>query len=139
LSDHTPGHATVLGAVALGARVIEKHFTDDTGRTGPDHGFSMDPLTWKDMVERTRELELALGPEYKTVMENEQETVVIQRRAVRSSKALRRGHALAETDLAYLRPCPTDALAPYQVGAILGKILNRDIDAGDCVRAADVD
>jgi sialic acid synthase SpsE len=43
LSDHTPGHATVLGAVALGARMVEKHFTDDKSRTGPDHEFSMDP------------------------------------------------------------------------------------------------
>ena len=42
LSDHTPGHSTVLGAVTLGARMIEKHFTDDTSRPGPDHPFSMD-------------------------------------------------------------------------------------------------
>ena len=61
LSDHTHGHATVLGAVALGARVIEKHFTDDTTRTGPDHPFSMTPQTWREMVDRTRELERALG------------------------------------------------------------------------------
>ena len=45
LSDHTPGHATVLGAIALGARVIEKHFTDSTDREGPDHHFAMDPQT----------------------------------------------------------------------------------------------
>ena len=56
LSDHTSGHATVLGAVALGARVIEKHFTDDNNREGPDHRFAMDPDTWRDMVDRTREL-----------------------------------------------------------------------------------
>ncbi len=54
LSDHTPGHATVLGAVALGARAIEKHFTDDCERTGPDHKFSMDPRSWREMVDRTR-------------------------------------------------------------------------------------
>lgn len=65
LSDHTPGHATVLGAVALGARIIEKHFTDDINREGPDHKFSMDPQSWKDMVDRTRELEAALGDEIK--------------------------------------------------------------------------
>ena len=46
LSDHTPGHTTVLGSIALGARVIEKHFTDDTNKDGPDHKFSMDPNTW---------------------------------------------------------------------------------------------
>ena len=61
LSDHTGGHATVLGAVALGARVIEKHFTDDTKRVGPDHPFSMTPQTWRDMVDRTRELERSMG------------------------------------------------------------------------------
>ena len=61
LSDHTPGLATTLGAVSLGARMIEKHFTDDTNRIGPDHKFSMDPKSWLDMVERTRELENALG------------------------------------------------------------------------------
>ena len=49
LSDHTSGHATVLGAVALGARAIEKHFTDDKSQEGPDHGFSMDPIDWKEI------------------------------------------------------------------------------------------
>ena len=58
LSDHTPGHSTVLGAVALGAKVVEKHFTDDNERIGPDHKFSMNPQSWLEMVERTRELEL---------------------------------------------------------------------------------
>ncbi|MBT4046483.1 MAG: N-acetylneuraminate synthase [Rhodospirillaceae bacterium] len=138
LSDHTPGHATVLGAVALGARVIEKHFTDDVNGIGPDHGFSMDPVTWKDMVDRTRELELALGPEEKMVMENERDTVIIQRRAIRSCKALKRGDVLKEADLTYLRPCPSDALAPYQAAEILGKTLKHDIDDGDCVRATDL-
>jgi N-acetylneuraminate synthase len=71
LSDHTPGHATVLGAVALGARMIEKHFTDDIDRNGPDHKFSMDPKSWRDMVDRTRELEAALGAGLKKVEANE--------------------------------------------------------------------
>ena len=67
LSDHTPGHTTVLGAVAFGARMIEKHFTDDTTRDGPDHAFSMNPHTWREMVCRTRELEYALGNGIKRV------------------------------------------------------------------------
>ena len=61
LSDHTPGHSTVLGAVSLGARVVEKHFTNDNNLYGPDHPFSMNPKNWKIMVERTRELEISLG------------------------------------------------------------------------------
>ena len=61
LSDHTFGHNSVLGAVALGARVVEKHFTDDNNRQGPDHKFSMNPVTWKDMVIQTRILEKSMG------------------------------------------------------------------------------
>ena len=67
LSDHTFGHSAVLGAVTLGARVIEKHFTDDNNRVGPDHKFAMNPNTWKEMVLRTRELENALGDGIKRV------------------------------------------------------------------------
>ena len=88
LSDHTPGHSTVLGAVSLGARVIEKHFTDDVKRTGPDHKFSMDYQTWKDMVDRTRELEIALGSQIKKVEDNEKETVILQRRAIRAKRKI---------------------------------------------------
>ena len=138
LSDHTPGHATTLGSIALGARVIEKHFTDDTTRTGPDHAFSMDPGTWRDMVDRTRELELALGPEAKHIMDNERETVVLQRRAVRAKHAIPRGTKITAADLIPLRPCPTDALPPYRSGELIGKAARRDIPAGDCVRTSDV-
>jgi len=138
LSDHTPGHSTVLGAVTLGARVIEKHFTDDMARVGPDHAFSMDPVTWRDMVDRTRELELALGPTEKTVMENEMQTVVLQRRAVRAKHGLRAGATIAAGDLIVLRPCPADALPPYRINEVIGRSVRRDIPAGDCVRPADV-
>ena len=61
LSDHTFGHSTVLGAITLGARMVEKHFTDNNNREGPDHKFSMNPKSWKDMVDRSRELENSLG------------------------------------------------------------------------------
>jgi len=138
LSDHTSGHATVLGAVALGAKVIEKHYTDDPTRAGPDHGFSMDPASWKDMVDRTRELELALGAEEKRVMDNETETVVVQRRAVRAAQPIPAGHVIAKRDVSYLRPCPVDALPPFRDGEVIGKAASRDINFGDCIRAADV-
>ena len=138
LSDHTPGHATVLGAVTLGARAIEKHFTDDTSREGPDHRFSMDPRSWREMVNRTRELELALGPADKTIMDNERDTVVVQRRAVRAKRAIAPGSVIRETDLIALRPCPRDALPPYRQGEVVGKKARRAIPEGDCVRAEDV-
>ncbi|MDQ3756262.1 MAG: N-acetylneuraminate synthase family protein [Actinomycetota bacterium] len=138
LSDHTPGHATTLGAVALGARVVEKHYTDDVDREGPDHRFSMDPSSWREMVDRTRELEVALGTGDKRVMENEEETVVVQRRAVRARVRIPAGTVVDRTLLTVLRPCPRNALPPYRMGEVLGRVAVRDIDAGDCVGIADV-
>ncbi len=120
LSDHTPGHATVLGAIALGARVIEKHFTDDTGREGPDHAFSMDPVTWRDMVDRSRELESALGSPLKRVVANEAETYVIQRRAVRARRALPAGHIITRDDLTVLRPAPRNGIPADRLGEVIG-------------------
>ena len=139
LSDYTPQHATVLGAVSLGASMIEKHFTDDTGREGPDHGFSMDPTTWKEMVDRTRELELSLGDGEKKVEFNELETVVVQRRAIRANKKLTAGEAIKEGDFIPLRPCPEDAISPAQMQNIIGSILKRDIEQGDYLRQGELD
>lgn len=139
LSDHTPGHATVLGAVALGARMIEKHFTDDVNRIGPDHAFSMDPRTWREMVDRTRELENALGNGVKKVEENEKETVIVQRRSLRAVVGLSKSHVIKAGDFIALRPCPTDALSPVEILSTVGRILRRDIPAGDYLRAADLE
>ena len=138
LSDHTPGHATVLGAVAIGARVIEKHFTDDTKKIGPDHAFSMDPNTWRDMVDRTRELELSLGNGIKEVEDNESETVVVQRRSLRASQDFKKGHKLTYSDFVALRPCPLDAVSPAHIKDIVNKELQRDIEKGDYLKNSDI-
>lgn len=134
LSDHTPGHATTLGAVALGARVIEKHFTDDNSREGPDHSFSMNPTTWREMVDRTRELEAALGSSVKSLAENERETVVVQRRALRAVRDLKAGTILAAEMLEALRPAPADAVMPHQLADVVGRTLARDLVAGEAVK-----
>lgn len=138
LSDHTPQHATVLGAVALGASMIEKHFTDDTSRGGPDHRFSMDAKSWKEMVHRTRELELAMGCGVKVVEENELETVVVQRRSLTASKDLKIGHVIQDGDFVPLRPCPADALPPSKTKEIIGVSLTKELLAGDYLRAQDL-
>jgi N-acetylneuraminate synthase len=139
LSDHTPGLATVLGAVSLGARMIEKHFTDDINRNGPDHKFSMDPVSWRDMVGRTRELENALGCGIKQVEGNEKETVVIQRRAIRAETKLASGTILAREHMTVLRPCPADGLPPYRLDELLGRKVRREISAGEHLRWIDVE
>lgn len=134
LSDHTPGHATVLGAVALGARMVEKHFTDDTTRVGPDHKFSMDPKTWKEMVNRTRELEFALGAGIKQIEGNELETVVVQRRSLRAVANFPKGHKVIQGDFIPLRPCPRDAMQASCSKDIIGKTLANDIKQGEYLK-----
>lgn len=139
LSDHTPGHSAVLGAVALGAKVIEKHFTLDNSLKGPDHAFSMNPVTWKEMVERTRELELALGDGCKRIEGNEQETVIVQRRAVRAKYTLEAGTILADDMLEELRPAPRDAVFPHQKSEIIGRRLRQNKEQGDYLRFMDIE
>jgi N-acetylneuraminate synthase len=139
LSDHTPGHATVLGAIALGARVVEKHFTDDVARDGPDHRFSMDPRSWRDMVDRSRELEAALGTGVKQVESNERETVVLQRRAIRLARDVPAGHVLNREDLIVLRPCPADGLPPYRLAEVVGRPVRANLNAGAHVRWRDLE
>ena len=136
LSDHTFGDETVLGAVTLGAKYIEKHFTDDNYRNGPDHPFSMNPKTWKKMVDRTRRLELALGSPIKKIEKNELETVVLQRRSIRIKNNLRKGATISKDDIIYLRPCPKDAY-PIHIDPV-GKKLIRNIKINEYLKDHDL-
>ena len=138
LSDHMPGCVAVLGAVSLGARVIEKHFTDSTKRTGPDHPFSMTPKTWREMVDRTRELELALGNSQKKIEENEKDTAVVQRRSLCASERLKKDTKINSNHIKVLRPCPEDGIHPYEIENILGKTLNRNIENGEAIKWIDL-
>jgi sialic acid synthase SpsE len=134
LSDHTCGHVTVLGAVALGAKVIEKHFTDDPSREGPDHSFSMSPQAWREMVDRTRELECALGSAVKAVADNERDTYVVQRRCVRAAMDLSAGTALGREMLTMLRPAPSGSIPPYDLERILGRTIRLPLADGEALR-----
>lgn len=138
LSDHTPGHATVLGAIALGARVIEKHFTDDNNREGPDHRFAMNPQSWEEMVVNARRLEAALGSTQKKVNENEADTVVIQRRCLRAARDLKAGQKLTREMIEVLRPAPAEAIKPHEIEAVLGKQLRRDLPTGEILKWEDL-
>lgn len=137
LSDHTEGAVAVLGAVAKGARVIEKHFTDDKTRKGPDHGFSLNPMDWKQMVLDVRKLELALGSGVKIVEENEVDARIVQRRAMRYRRSVGAGHIIQSEDLIALRPCPVDGINPFQVESIVGRTLAKNVSLDDLVRYTD--
>lgn len=137
LSDHTHGHETVLGAITLGARVIEKHFTDNNNRKGPDHYFSMNPKTMKDMIEASRNLELALGNDKKKIEYNEKETVIVQRRSLRYKNNFPKGYRIKSKDLIALRPCPSNAYKIYEVKKIIGLKLKKRVDFHDYVKKSD--
>ena len=104
-SDHTPGYTAILGSVALGACVIEKHFTLDTESDGPDHPHSLNPKQFKEMVEKIREMEIALGYDKKIIEESEKHTKIIQRRGIWSIKNIKKGEKFSKTNLDVLRPC----------------------------------
>jgi N-acetylneuraminate synthase len=117
----------------MGARVIEKHFTIDVAWEGPDHHFSMTPQSWRDMVDRTRDLEAALGSAEKVVAENEKETIVIQRRGLRFSHALAAGSVIDALDLVALRPATPGIVTPEFIDDVVGKRLARDVEFHDMV------
>ena len=138
LSDHTPGFITVIGSVALGARVIEKHFTDDNSRNGPDHSFALDPKAWKEMVDYTRDLEESLGSGIKEIESNEKETVILQRRSIRAKKNIKAGDTIKKENINFLRPCPCDAIDPSSFKDVEGKELVNDVSEGDIIRYLDL-
>jgi len=138
LSDHTPGDLTVLGAVALGAKVVEKHFTDDQRRDGPDHPFSMSPVDWREMVDHVRQLESALGDGVKRIEENESETAVLQRRGLRYRRSLKRGEVLTERDVIAVRPRLSDSLDPQQLRLIEGRRLRVDVERDSQIMLSDL-
>ncbi len=133
LSDHTPGHATVLGAVTLGARAVEKHFTDDNNREGPDHKFALDPDAWTEMVARTRELERALGSPVKRVADNEKETVVLQRRCLRAACDIKMDEVITREMIDVLRPAAPGAIPPKEIETVVGTKAAVNIPAGEAL------
>lgn len=128
-SDHSPGSVVALGAVALGARVIEKHFTLNNKDAGPDHPHSMEASEFKDMVDKVRALEAALGTTRKEVVAEESETVIVQRRGLCTARSLKKGHILTLEDIDVLRPAL--GIPPKHKTNIVGKRISADLEAGD--------
>ena len=139
LSDHTHGHSSVLGAISLGAKVIEKHFTLSNELNGPDHKFSMTPKSWKEMIERSKELELSLGDGKKKIEENEIDTVVLQRRSIRINKEIKKDHVIKRDDLNVLRPCPKNEIDPRNINKIIGKKINKNLIKDEILKWEDLD
>ena len=138
LSDHTFGSQTVLGAIAMGARVVEKHFTDDNDREGPDHKFSMNPSTWKKMVNDARILEASIGNGNKIIEKNEIDSSIVQRRSIRAKIAIPINSKLKKEMIEFLRPCPKNAIDPYNYKKLINKKILRNIKKGDIITWKDI-
>ena len=138
LSDHTHGNATVLGAVTLGACLIERHFTDSNDREGPDHKFALNPQDWAHMVAETRLLERALGSADKFITGNEQDTQVVQRRCLRAARLIRAGEVFTREMIDVLRPATPGAIKPDQIENVIGTRALTDLPLGRELRWTDL-
>jgi len=136
-SDHAPTDVVPLGAVALGAKVIEKHFTLNKNDKGPDHPHSMNPEEFAQMVKRIRQLESAMGAGEKTVVEEESETVIVQRRSLYVKIDIRKGEVISKENLIELRPAL--GILPKLKPTIIGRKIKRDIAAGEPLKLEDVE
>jgi len=138
LSDHTHGNATVLGAVTLGARMIERHFTDSNDREGPDHKFAINPKDMAHMVEETRQLERALGSTDKFIAGNEQDTKVVQRRCLRAARNIKAGEVFNRDMIDVLRPATPGAIKPHEVSNVIDTKALTDMPMGKELRWTDL-
>jgi N,N'-diacetyllegionaminate synthase len=136
-SDHSPGMTVVLGAVALGGCVIEKHITIDKKLPGPDHPYALEVSEFAEMVRQIRQLELALGSGIKTPVEAEVPERQWARRGIYAAVNIPEGTKITRDMLKIVRPC-VDALEPGDIDIIVGKQAKKDIAAHEPVNRENV-
>lgn len=128
LSDHSVGIAVPIAAAALGARVIEKHFTADRTLPGPDHRASLEPDELAAMIAGIRTVERAMGDGVKAPTASEADTAVVARRSLAAAVAIGAGSKFSDTNLGTLRP--GTGISPMEYWEWLGQIASRDVAAG---------
>lgn len=130
-SDHTKGIEVPIAAVALGATVIEKHFTLDRNMEGPDHKASLEPNELKAMVDSIRHIELALGNGMKQPAESEKKNMAVARKSIIASKDIKAGDIFTEENLTVKRP--GDGISPMRWFDIIGKPAPRDFEEDELI------
>lgn len=133
-SDHTPGCMVALATVARGGCMIEKHFTDDKKRCGPDHPFAMDANDFSDMVKNVRLMEKILGKPVKTVYKEECDTAVIMKRSVRAKVDITSGEMITPDMITVLRPREIGSIDACELHNVIGRISCKDIKKGECLK-----
>jgi len=136
-SDHTLGIEVPIAAVALGATVIEKHFTLDKNMEGPDHKASLDPNELKEMVKSIRNIEEALsGSGIKEPSESESKNIQIARKSIHTNKSLQKGNLLRKEDLIMMRP--GDGISPMDIDFFVNKQIAKDLPEGHKISKSDI-
>lgn len=130
-SDHTQGIEVPIAAVALGATIIEKHFTIDRGLPGPDHKASLEPTELKAMVTAIRHIEQALGDGVKKVSDSERANISVARKSIVAACPIRKGDLLTEVNLTVKRP--GTGLSPMVWEEVLGTRAVKDYEKEDLI------
>lgn len=130
-SDHTRGIEVPVAAVALGATVIEKHFTLDKTLPGPDHVASLEPSELKAMTEAIRNIEIASGTSAKRVSSSERKNIAVARKSIVAAKDIKAGECLTEDNLAVKRP--GSGISPMLWDSVIGKRAIRDFATDELI------
>ena len=130
-SDHTQGIEVPIAAVALGAEVIEKHFTLDRTLPGPDHKASLEPNELKAMVDAIRNIEQALGDGQKHVSESERKNMAIARKSIVAARDIKQGEKLTEDNLCVKRP--GNGISPMRWEEVIGTCAKRDFKEDELI------
>ncbi|MDR2951399.1 MAG: N-acetylneuraminate synthase [Prevotella sp.] len=130
-SDHTLGIEVPIAAVALGATIIEKHFTLDREMKGPDHKASLEPNELKAMVKAIRNIEEALGIEDKKVSESEQKNIAIARKSIVAALPIKKGEILTEENITVKRP--GTGISPMKWETVVGQKAIRDFEEDELI------
>ncbi|MBU0469186.1 MAG: GNAT family N-acetyltransferase [Candidatus Omnitrophica bacterium] len=131
-SDHTVGNSVAMAAVAIGAKIIEKHFTLDKNMPGPDHWMSCDPVELKKLVEDIRNIEKALGSPTKDIAPSEQQNYINCHRSVTAAVDIPINTVLTREMLVLKRPCT--GIKPKELGKILGMITTKNISKNESIK-----
>ena len=137
LSDHCEGNAAAFAAIALGASVIEKHFTTDRQLPGVDQAMSLDPADFKALGTTCREIEAALGSAEKTVLEKELPVRAVARRSLFAARRIEAGEALSEDMLVAMRPSGGVPISDWD--KTMGRTATHALKAGEQVKPDDLD
>lgn len=130
-SDHTKGMEVPIAAVAMGAAVIEKHFTLDRTLPGPDHVASLEPHELKSMVDAIRNIELAIGSSVKRVSASEEKNMAVARKSIVALRPIKKGETFSETNLTVKRP--GNGITPMRWDQVIGLTAKRDFGEDELI------